>query len=591
MTPIPNFDPGEDALPVDPGDVFASGTPDHIPASQIASKSDAVREAWLEVAAFAVNSGALADRAAEIVRQLRSAGVLYRVLGKEGDTMLSTLTYVSAVLGDVQAGEIWLTDLGLLDNQRVTAEISKVLNAVVSTTPAQHPEARLGGAITLARSEWSRRKSAHLVKAISSGASPDDLQLAHREVVDAPPTAVDGSTASAENPSAADLLAARPRERDGLVVSSGFPSLDLALTAEDGQPRGICRSGQLAVIVAPSGAGKTSALSSIVPAGILDVINQKHRGRCLYVHNEDETAALFEAMGMGPGGRFSRIADQVAYLKTTSREEFIKFFYLEVLRAKRLGVETGLPTSVFLPPMVYLDYYQALSSPRDANEVAGTTMTANLMLYGIANMDPVACATFSGVAFQEFTGEAWPDDIGGFTCGVLCTAQLLLKGAGALTPYDPNARMDWRDYASADGQDQPAWQPRPGDAPLSKLESIRGSTVLTQNASTIIGLHRCRPRNNPEAGVNAAGYRTLADTRAYFTILKARHGQRMYVVPAEFNLQRSGGKRAQYFDAAAEAALSSPETAFPHDREVFQQSGDPILPIRASRSLMAGIRY
>jgi hypothetical protein len=260
-----------------------------------------------------------------------------------------------------------------------------------------------------------------------------------------------------------------------------------------------------------------------------------------------------------------------------------------VLRAKRLAAETGLPVRSFMPPAVYSDYYQSLSSPNDkGNETVSTATTADLLLYGIANCDPVACRTFSGISFQEYTGEAWPDGLEGWGTLVVVTAQLLLKGNAK--PFNPE-KDNWREYAAADALDQPVWQPQAGDYPLAKLDDIRGATKIIQHATTIIGLHRPRPRNNPETGVAANGYPTLTDTRGFFTILKARFGQRMLVVPMEFNRQRNGGTKAQYIDAAAEAAIVRPESSMRYDQELFRHSGDPLIPLRPRRSKMKTVRY
>ena len=586
----------EAPLPDDPGDDYFNefpSQPDGPAAANVSTDEIAgtLRNIWYAVAAAALNSGAPADRATEIISQLRGASVIYRALGKQGPTLHRSLMHASAVLGDVQGGNIWLADLGLLDNRRIANDVVSVFSKVANTAPAEHPESALGGAISLARKEWSKSRSAALIAAITAGDDPESLIIAHNDVVESPPTAIDGSAAAGENGDVSAIFAEEASRQAGLVLSSGFPSLDMAVTTADGQPRGYVRSGQLVVFVAPSGSGKTSAFSTIVPAGVLDADRQGHLGRTIYCHNEDETSDLFAGFGIAPGRKYARLLDRVVPLKTTSREEFVTHFYREVLWAKRRAEDTGLPTSLFMPPAVFVDYFQALVSPTDKSEVDGTSRTADLLLYGVANCDPVACKTFSGVGFQEFAGEAWPSDLDGYGIAVVVTAQLLLKGTSALLPFNPEKQTDWRNYASADAYDNPAWTPRAGDSPLSKLEDIRGSSKVVQHATLVVGLHRPRSKQNPESGVNAAGYRTLADTRGFFTVLKARFGSRLLVVPVEFNLQRDGGSRAQYFDAAAETALANPATAFPHDDEIFTMTGDPIIPKRPRVSKMKEVRY
>jgi hypothetical protein len=307
----------------------------------------------------------------------------------------------------------------------------------------------------------------------------------------------------------------------------------------------------------------------------------------VFVHNEDETADLFSTWGIGPGKEHAHLMADLVALKTTSRSEFVKFFYREVLWAKQQSIETGLDVRQYMPPAVIVDYYQALVESGEG-EVESTSKSADLLLYGIANCDPVAIAMFSGVSFQEYTGEAWPGGLEGYGISVVATAQLLLKGNQK--PFDPD-KSNWRDYATANPDDTPAWEVRPGDYPLAKLDDIRGSTKFIQHCTSIIGLHRSRPRNNPEVGVDEMGFPTLADTRGYFTILKARYGQRLLTIPMEFNRQRNGGSKAQYIDSAAEAAIVDAAIKVSFDDELWRRSGDPIIPRRRRTTRMADVRY
>jgi hypothetical protein len=568
---------------------FEDGDVTHAPVSVSASSEvrAQTRQAWFAIAAAALQSGCDAQRAATLIAQLKGASVLYRALDSEASRLRRTLTHVSAVLGDVHSGEIWMEPLGLLVPTRVADDIRQVLAEIAVTVPEPHPEARLAGAISAARKQLSLNEALNLVRAVESGADPETLAEAHTAVVEAPPTAFDDSGISSENASVAEMFS-EAVDFGGITMSSGFASLDRALWTRPEFPAGLGRSGQLVVVVAPSGSGKSSWLNTALPAIVVDVVRQGHGGRVLFHHNEDETTDILASMGFAPGGRYAKYADRLVALKSTSREEFVKFVYREVLRAKRLSTETGLPVSHFMPAAVVSDYYQSLSSPSDkGNETVSTATSADLLLYGVANCDPVAMKTFSGISFGEYAGESWPDGLAGWGTLVVVTAQLLLKGNAK--PFNPD-KDNWRDYATADALDQPVWQPQAGDYPLAKLDDIRGATKIIQHATTIIGLHRPRPRNNPEIGLNAAGFPTLADTRGFFTILKARFGQKLLVVPMEFNRQRNGGTKAQYIDAAAEAAVAAGRT-MKVDEEAFRTSGDPIVPLRPKRSRMKSVRY
>jgi hypothetical protein len=554
--------------------------------SDVSSSVRAAAEAdWFAVAAAALCTGAEARRATQLVDQLRTAEVLFEALRYElAEACRDALAVVTATLGDLHAGEVWLGDLGLLSGRRIAPDVQAVLARIASTDPAEHPESRLAGAVASARKQMSRDGASKLISAIDSGDPPDELAKAYSSI--APPTALDDSSSAAGLVTVADLFAAGDGVRSTMSLSSGFRTLDLALTTRPEYDLGSFRQGQLSVLVAPSGSGKTSALNTIIPAMAHDATRQGHLGPLLFVHVEDETSDLFDSMGIAPGRRYSYLAGNVATAKTTDRAEFVKFFYRSILHAKHRSIETGLPESLFGPVAMVVDYYQPLTGDNDGNEVQTTSTNANLLLYGIANCDPVACRKYSGVSFEEYTGEAWPEGLTGHGVAVVATAQLLLKGNQK--PYNPD-KDDWRSYAIADGLDQPVWEPQPGDYPLARLDDIRGATTIIQHATTIIGLHRPRPRNNPEVGFTSDGFPTLADTRGYFTILKARYGQSMAVVPMEFNRQRNGGSKAQYIDAAAEAAMA--RTSMRWDGELFRASGDPIVPVRETRSRMRLVRY
>jgi hypothetical protein len=548
-------------------------------------RSDAI-EAWYEVTAAALQTGLDPERAMVLVNQLRGADALYKVLDEETAHQLKrTLSVASAVLADLRDGEVWLDALGLLSGPgRADKRVQAILERIANTTPSAKPESRLAGAVFKCRKVLSRDSASKLVSAIDAGKTPEELARIYSDIV--PPSALDG-VATAENPSLEDLFSNATSRPPSSTFSSGFMSLDKALHTRPEFPLGFVRGGQLVLMVAPSGAGKTSTIGTVIIAMTTDAQRQGMRGRLIFVHNEDETEDLFDAVGISPGKAHAHMLPRVTALKTTSRSEFIKFFYREVLWAKRQSIDTGLPVTTFMPPAVLVDYYQALTEAGE-NEVQSTSTSADLLLYGVANCDPVALSMFSGTSFQEYTGEAWPDGLDGFGISVVATAQLLLKGNQK--PFDPD-KSNWRDYATATPADEPAWEVRPGDYPLAKLDDIRGATKIIQHATTIIGLHRSRPRNNPEVGKDENGYPTLADTRGYFTILKARYGQRLLTIPMEFNRQRNGGSKAQYIDAAAEAAMADPRINMAFDNELWKQSGDPLTPPRPRRSRMAQVRY
>lgn len=584
------FGPGPDEPPFDGPDDAPSAPRAAIPAQRGPVPAD-VREqtltTWFSVAAAALQNGVPATRAREIITQLRAADPVYRVLGEDIERRCKALLRtVEAILSDVaDDGDVWLDQMGVFESNSPSARnLRDMYSQIANTMPATAPESALGGALFACRKTLSRDGAARLVKAIDTGADPEELGKIYGEIL--PPSAIEGSQMT-ENPSLAALFDEANNRSELITLSSGFRTLDVALHTRPTLPLGFIRGGQLVVMVAPSGAGKTSTvMGTVMVAMTTDMVRQGHRGRLVFIHNEDETTELFADAGIAPGKRHEHLLERVVAMKTTSRAETVKLFYREVLRAKRLSADSGLPVQLFMPAGFVVDYYQALTDGENS-EVEATNKTADMLLYGIANCDPLALATITGVSFQSYTGEAWPEGISGYNLPVLATAQLLLKGNQK--PFDPD-KDDWRSYSTATSDDTPAWEVRPGDYPLSKLDDIRGSTKIIQHATTIIGLHRSKPRNNPQVGFDDRGYPMLQDTRGYFTILKARYGQNLLVIPMEFNRQRNGGSRAQYIDFKAETAMERAKlTNF--DRELFRHSGDCIIPERPRPSRMREMSY
>ena len=124
---------------------------------------------------------------------------------------------------------------------------------------------------------------------------------------------------------------------------------------------------------------------------------------------------------------------------------------------------------------------------------------------------------------------------------------------------------------------------------MAKLDDIRGPTKIIQHATLVIGLQRPRPVSTRSELTPCGQFKSLVDTRGFFTVLKARFGQRKVVVPMEFNLQRNGGQKAQYIDCYSEPHVESGVIAC--DRRVYKGSGDPIIPLRHRESKMAEVVY
>ena len=151
------------------------------------------------------------------------------------------------------------------------------------------------------------------------------------------------------------------------------------------------------------------------------------------------------------------------------------------------------------------------------------------------------------------------------------------------------------DFALEDAREKPGWTAPDGstycwevkesDARILRKNSIRGSGLITQDATTIMFLHRSRPINNPAEGPDGA--KRLQDLRAHLILDKTRTGSSVAYVPMDFNVDKRAF-RARFYDFLAQQALE--EGRFSVDA-AFAEPGDPMLPVREHVSPLAGWRY
>ena len=562
----------------------------------VAEKTRASVHGSLTAALAAIlNTGLPVSVAAALLRHASESTVsAQEVLGAAAEPMVDLMEHVSVLLSDQAHGNVWLSGIGIDADPTVSQSVRSLVSDVVAADPAVDPAGSIAYAEGLARKLRTADAARKLARAVSDASPPSELMQMHTELSARPPVTVRDAGTSSDNPSASDVMAVDTGTGYSISLSSGFWTLDDALHTREEYPMGYTRSGQLTVISARSGSGKTSCLNTLLPAAAADIASQGHLGRILYVQVEDDLRDVMASMGFSPGRKYHGLADRIAPLKSSSKTELVEHFYREVLRAKRMSRETGTPIRRLMPPAMFVDHVSALS---DQGEDARTSSerAADLLLFGIANCDPRACHSYSGVRFEEYTGEAWPSDIEGFNLAVVTTIQTLLKGAGATAPYDPE-QHDWRKYAMADPNDMPLWKAQPGDFPLSDPQAVKGSTKIIENAQLVMFLHRPRVIGNVEA-VDARtpdGHRTLEDSRGYFQILKSRFGQKdgKQIIPMEFNLQRNGGSKAQYFDSFAEAQIAHGTlSSEDYNNEVWTASGDPLIPVRKKLSRAALVSY
>jgi hypothetical protein len=170
---------------------------------------------------------------------------------------------------------------------------------------------------------------------------------------------------------------------------------------------------------------------------------------------------------------------------------------------------------------------------------------------------------------------------------VVAYAQLVKVDDESLYYKSGKRNIQVSDFAILDEKDQPLWDVREGDLRLFGKNQMRGSGIIAQNAHAIVILHRSVPYNNPSKK-DDNGKSHLSDTRARILFVKARTGSTMAYAPMRFDVQ-STQLRAQYYDELAERAIQA--GILKNFDPTYQESGDPILPIRESVNPLEEYRY
>ena len=382
--------------------------------------------------------------------------------------------------------------------------------------------------------------------------------------------------------------------------SSGLRSLDVAFTkrAPFSEPLGFIAPGEQSVIAGPTGTGKSSMSYGLVRSFAQDMVNWGlDEGLVAWFHTEEESVDKVRAAGLGPQQRWHHLADRVVVSAVgSSRARLAEALFDMVIAADRRSQSTGTDICRFLPQIVVLDYIQALVEAGEHDNTAQAN-TANMLLRGVQAWDPGEIAKFSGVDFRTHAGMAWPAGMESHRVAVVTFAQLKKPDDESLMFFKTSSRKHHlSDFAfehegsAASPWMSPSgagfsWEVRENDMYLLKKNQIKGNSIILQNASTILMLHRSRPYDNPKTpGVGADGRPHLEDTRARLLLDKTRTGSELQFVPLEFDIQPDGF-RAQYFDTVAE--LASAQGLFtPHS--VWRIPGDPILPVRPELSPFAG---
>jgi hypothetical protein len=497
--------------------------------------------------------------------------------------------------------EIDLGDIAAVTNQArsVQEELELIHQISIDGKAASNPTARVAALAERLQALDSRESLLDVIDTIDqSGTAEAKMKAFERILVPTTQVAVvrEGGVQTALD------LANDTRPEALQRFSSGYYTLDLAFS-QKGEPLGFISLGEQTVFAGATGTGKSSAQYALTRNVTIDQINQGWiDAPVILFHTEEESKAKAKAMGLLAGQRFHHLASKIVIENVgSSRRLMTEKIYNLVVNAMTRSQRESRPIVDFLPRIGFLDYIQALIEPReDMNE--SNIAAASLILRGFQEFNPEEMAKFSGVDFRTHTGLAWPSEIEGHRMAWVVFVQLKKEQGEASLFYRKKSRLSISDFTMEESDDEKGW-PGPdgenyawpvleGDYRVFRQGDIYGSSVLLNNATNIVLLHRSRPRSN-KSSLGEDGRFHLQDIRARMIPDKARNGIKMTYVPMAFDVQpplddNPEGYRAQYYDLLGEQAIER-GLFVPH--ESYKISGDPILPIRPAPSPFAGVKY
>jgi hypothetical protein len=378
-------------------------------------------------------------------------------------------------------------------------------------------------------------------------------------------------------------------------VSSGYPTLDYALTAKDpsgsdAEAFGAFAPGELHVFAGATGNGKSAWARPLARNMAYDLVNGwgLSNAQILYAFTEETADIVLRTAGLAEGMPFHHLAKNITLANVgPSRKRLVHAVWDLVIKAYHRSQELGIPiTSCELPYVIFWDYIGGTAESGEPVDTVASQINADLAMRGFAQWDPYAMETFSKESFSAYSGMPWPDGMEFFRPVVIAFAQF--RKLADPVWYDPtNKACNLADFTVENADGSPGWEVRTGDFRVPTQAEIRGSGILANHATAIYTLHRSRPQKNPKVLDPVLGRYRLVDDRARIIPTKVRNSSDLTFVPMRFDSQPSG-LRGQFYDVLAARAINSGQLS-PSDP--YREDGDPILPPRTIRTAFDGVSY
>lgn len=538
----------------------------------------------------------------ELMELLRYIGASTLVMDKLEPDTRSTYTRITEILVseycDDTTRQVDLSDIAGLDaaSSAVRAELNLIEMRCGREDLPRTPTAAWKGLVNLIQRDASRTSAMALAAALAAGETDEECMKRFREL-QAPTSSGtlrnSDFSRTAREWQAADKAA--EAESPGFRISSGYPTLDYAFTAKDGQgrdiePRGAWGPGELHIFAAPTGNGKSAAARRLITSAAEDLVNGwgREHDKVLIAITEEAPKIVYTVAGMAEGDRFHHLAGNLVIANVgASRRRFIHAIWDCVVDAFHRSQETGMPvTASGLPSFVVLDYVGGLVEDGESADTTAIEKTANLLLRGIAAWDVMMMEEFSGESFAAYAGMSWPRGMENYKPAVLGFAQF--KKLADPQWFDPSKKSSsLEDFMIPNHNGEPGWEVLAGDFRLPTQGEVRGSGVLINHATSLIIGHRSRPQKNPKVVDPVTGRVRLVDSRARWLLVKTRNGSDLPFIEMRFDSLPSG-LRGQFFDYRAEVAHERGKLAV---TECYREQGDPMLPARPAASPFDGVSY
>lgn len=506
---------------------------------------------------------------------------------KNYDGIFEILTHETSVSSGTPI-DLFNLPVVTLYNEQVKAELKEIQAYINKLGGMFDPHAQWADLVEIVQRNFTKNKANELVVALDKNANLEDLMKKFKEIE--PPTAKK-SVSRKDRIKTADQLITdlniANAGKSALRFSSGLPTLDRGYTNQY-ETMGFISPGQFIVVMGPTGTGKTSFTNTVTPSFGIDLKNWglKDALQVLW-HTEEESIDKLKGFRMDQKMKYHHLANNLIIDAIgTSRKRMAETLYDLVIDADEKARKLHRPITDFLPYICQLDYLQSIAEPGE-DEKTATARTAEFLLRGVCAWDPEEMNKFSGVDFRTYAGMAWPKGMEHHRIAVVAYAQLVKVDDESLYYKSGKRNIQVSDFAILDEKDQPLWDLREGDLRLFGKNQMRGSGIIAQNAHAIVILHRSVPYNNPSKK-DDKGKSHLSDTRARILFDKARTGSTMAYAPMRFDVQ-STQLRAQYYDELAERAIQA--GILKNFDPTYQESGDPILPIRESVNPLEEYRY